>query len=141
MQVTFFCVLSYIKVWRIFFWKSLWLIYWLWIGRIDYKTYTIPKRWILLSVPLVWAQFQAIEPLSFAYPLTALALWAIRTQWIGYADVVYLFELAALLEPAAMNQCLLIAVLAGFVLVKVRRCPLVPFVSCLALGVVVSTLL
>lgn len=114
--------------------------YWLTAARMDWKTYYLPPWFLLLSAFFLFLPV-SFHPLSFLYAIAAFLLLMSGRNSIGYADVIYLFEMAFLFDVYAMNRIILLSVLCGFFVLLVMKKEPVPFVTCLSAGIVVSGVL
>lgn len=123
------------------FMNILWLFYWLMAALLDWNTYYIPPFVLMIGIGIAFAVAQNLYWLSLIYPLICLGLYVIRRQSIGYADAVALLQLAMVYDPYTMNKIVLAAVLSGFLIFLFSERKMIPFVTCLTVGVLTATMI
>ena len=104
----------------------------------DAKTYYISPMWMLvcLSFLLIWQPIYWDSFVVFLFPV--LIMKGIKKDWIGWADVFFIGLFALILGWQRMVVCMFLSVFCGFVYCLFFPKRLIPFVSCLCIGFVVS---
>ena len=122
--------------WFVSWWIT--LFYCMNVFWMDFKSYYIPKSWMAAGCFLcfLWLPFHMEASLLLGLP--CLILWWKRPDWIGYADVFYIFLFGGILGMERMIVCMFAAVFLGFLYGGLFRGRLIPFVSCLCAGFVLS---
>lgn len=111
----------------------------------DLKTYYISKKWIVPSLFLIlylgfpqnWLS-SVSGALLYGFP--SFAMHRFKPEWIGLADVVYFFYFGALLGLERMIVACLIAIGIGFFWMLGMKKTILPFCSCLSIGVWIAYL-
>ena len=104
------------------------------IAYMDYREYYVSPVWMALSTCLIvlWKRIDVVCCLLYVIPVFILYRWK---RWMGSADVFYIGLFALVLGQERMFVCMLISIGLGFCLGYKR---LIPFVSCLWVGFVLS---
>ena len=111
----------------------------------DAKTYHISKKWVVPSVFLFLClgfSQSLISSVSgaFLYGIPSLGMVWLKPEWIGQADVIYFFYFGALLGIERMMVACLMAIGIGFVWMLGTKKTILPFCSCLSIGVWIAYL-
>ena len=124
------------RSWFLFWWLTLFYI--MHIFLMDYKTYYIPYLWIGLGCGLwiLWPSFYILPVVLFGFP--CFFLWLMCPDKIGSADVFYICLFGSLLGLPRFIVCMLIATGCGFLYYMLHPKSMIPFVSCLCVGFVIS---
>lgn len=127
--------------------KTLFIFYLLVVCIQDAKTMYFSKRWILPSLILgllVWKPYDLWGSLlgAILFGLPSLCMFHCRKDWIGSADVCFLFYFGWILGYERMIVAMFIALIIGFLWLGLGKrffaAKEIPFVSCLAIGVSIS---
>lgn len=107
----------------------------------DKKTYYISKWWIIptVLVTLIFNGRYSIAS-SFLFGVPCMILYFLRKEWIGSADVCFMFYFGLVLGIEKMFVCMFIAIFLGFIFLLFSKNKLVPFVSCLCIGAWIALL-
>lgn len=127
-------------------WQTLYVVFFLYVlARKDYKTMYIEKYWILPS-SLLLIFCSSYVPLlnriltSLIFLLLSGGIKYFKTDWIGSADVCFLVFFGFYLGMERMLVALYISVIIGFVWLYIKKESILPYLSCLALGVWIAYL-
>ena len=104
------------------------------IAYMDFKDYYVSPIWMALSLCLIilWKHMDIVCCLLYVIPVFILYK---KTHWMGSADVYFSGLFALVLGRERMFICMLISIGIGLCLGYKK---LIPFVSCLWLGFVLS---
>lgn len=109
----------------------------------DAKSYYIGPEWILPTVMLLLIYFNFF-PVSILgacmFGVPCFVLYRVKSNWLGSADVIYFFIFGGILGVERMLVAVSIALICGFVWLLIKPNSLVPFCSCLSVGVMISIL-
>ena len=121
--------------------NTLWILYWFASALLDWKTYYIPPFVLIIGIGIAFWMSSGFYWLSFIYPLLCLGMYFIYKKIIGYADGIALLQLAMVYDPYMMNKIVLIAVVFGFLIFLFSERKMIPFVTCLTVGVLSTTMI
>ena len=110
------------------------------LGFQDYETYYISKHWILFSLILYIILFDHIQIRGCIFGLVGYVLYKIRPNWIGSADICFLLLFGFILGFERMYVCLMISLVVGATFYLFSKHKLIPFVSCLCIGMFIAFL-
>ena len=104
----------------------------------DYKTYSISILEQACSIILFYPlHFHFISSLIFSIPSFILHK---KKQWIGQADVFYLFIYGLLLGYERLIVAVFLSILFGFIFILLKKEKMIPYLTCLNIGVFISLL-
>lgn len=115
------------------------------LAKKDYATMYIEKYWILPSILLLCFCSNYV-PLfnrvctSLVFLLVSGTIKIIRTEWIGSADVCFLTFFGFYLGMERILVALYISVLLGFLWIVYKKKHILPYLSCLSIGVWIAYL-
>ena len=115
------------------------------LAKTDYETMYIEKYWIFPSILLLFF-CSSYVPLSnriytsLVFLLVSGGIKGIKPNWIGSADVCYLTFFGFYLGIERMLVALYISILIGFLWILYKKKHILPYVSCLCIGVWISAL-
>lgn len=111
------------------------------LAKKDYETMYIEKYWIFPSILLLFFCSSYVPLLnrvstSLVFLFVSGTIKLIKSDWIGSADVCYLVFLGI----ERMLVALYISVLLGILWILYKKKHILPYVSCLAIGVWIAVL-
>ena len=115
------------------------------LAKKDYATMYIEKYWIFPSI-LLLCFCSTYVPLfnrvctSLVFLLVSGTIKIIRTEWIGSADVCFFTFFGFYLGMERMLVALYISVLLGFLWIVYKKKHILPYLSCLSIGVWIAYL-
>ena len=115
------------------------------LAKKDYETMYIEKHWIIPSCCLLYF-CSSYVPLpnrvctSLVFLLVSGGIKLIKSEWIGSADVCFLPFFGFYLGIERMLVALYVSVLLGFLWILYKKKHILPYLSCLAIGVWIATL-
>ncbi|MDD7281079.1 A24 family peptidase [Floccifex sp.] len=102
----------------------------------DGYTLYISKRWIIPSL-LLLTFFDSYSLFTGLF-LGSVSYVMYRKKWMGSADVLYMAYFGFLVGFERMMVALLIAVITGLVIYIKKQDKMIPFLSCLSFGILIS---
>lgn len=127
-------------------WQTLYVVFFLYfLARKDYKTMYIEKYWILPSgILLIFCSsyvslFNRVST-SLIFLILSGSIKYFKPDWIGSADVCFLTFFGFYLGMERMLVALYISVITGFVWMYIKKESILPYLSCLAIGVWIAYL-
>ena len=115
------------------------------LAKKDYETMYIEKYWIFPSILLLFF-CSSYVPLfnrvctSLVFLLVSGTIKMIKLDWIGSADVCFLTFFGFYLGIERMLVALYISVLLGFIWALYKKKHILPYLSCLSIGVWIAYL-
>ena len=115
------------------------------LAKKDYETMYIEKYWIFPSILLLFF-CSSYVPLfnrvctSLVFLMVSGTIKMIKPDWIGSADVCSLTFFGFYLGIERMLVALYISVLLGFIWVLYKKKHILPYLSCLSIGVWIAYL-
>lgn len=115
------------------------------LAKKDYETMYIEKYWIIPSF-LLLCFCSSYVPLfnrvctSLVFLLVSGTIKMIKPDWIGSADVCFLTFFGFYLGIERMLVALYISVLLGFIWILNKKKHILPYLSCLSIGVWIAYL-
>ena len=130
--------------------KTLFIIYLIFVFLQDLKTMYYSENWLYISLFIlcfVWKPYDLSGSFYgvFMFGLPSALIYKIHKDWIGIADVLFLFYFGWILGYERMLVAMFIALLVAFLWYLISYFVLhkkeIPFVSCLCIGVGISYLI
>lgn len=115
------------------------------LAKKDYETMYIEKYWIFPSILLLFFCSSYVPVLnrictSLVFLFVSGTIKLIKSDWIGSADVCYLVFFGFYLGIERMLVALYISVLLGILWILYKKKHILPYISCLAIGVWIADL-
>lgn len=115
------------------------------LAKKDYETMYIEKYWVFPSILLLFFCSSYVPLLnrictSLVFLFVSGTIKLIKSDWIGSADVSYLVFFGFYLGIERMLVALYISVLLGILWISYKKKHILPYISCLAIGVWIAVL-
>lgn len=115
------------------------------LAKKDYETMHIEKYWIFPSILLLFFCSSYVPLLnrvctSLAFLFVSGTIKLIKSDWIGSADVCHLAFFGFYLGIERMLVALYTSVLLGILWILYKKKHILPYISCLAMGVWIAVL-
>lgn len=115
------------------------------LAKKDYETMYIEKYWIFPSILLLFFCSSYVPLLnrictSLVFLFVSGTIKLIKSDWIGSDDVCYLVFFGFYLGIERMLVALYISVLLGIFWILYKKKHILPYISCLAIGVWIAVL-
>lgn len=115
------------------------------LAKKDYETMYIEKYWVFPSLLFLFFCSSYVPLLnrvctSLAFLFVSGTIKLIKSDWIGSADVCYLSFFGLYLGIERMLVALYISILLGFLWILYKKKHILPYISCLAMGVWIAVL-
>ena len=115
------------------------------LAKKDYETMHIEKYWIFPSLLFLFFCSSYVPLLnrvctSLAFLFVSGTIKLIKSDWIGSADVCYLAFFGFYLGIERMLVALYTSVLLGILWILYKKKHILPYISCLAMGIWIAVL-
>lgn len=127
--------------------KTFFILYLMALAIQDFKTMYISKKWISITIlfSIILFRYSYVEFSNrlfgaCTYGVVSLFMYIVKSNWLGSADVIFLFLFGFLLGYERMTVSMIIALTIGFIWILVLKKDKIPFLSCLCIGVLISIL-
>lgn len=143
---TLFLMLGITYLFKPVQWQTLYVVFFLYLlARNDYKTMYIEKYWIVPSTILLFFCSSYVSFLnrfitSLIFLLISGGIKYFKENWIGSADVCFLTFFGFYLGMERMLVALYVSVFIGFIWIYIKKESILPYLSCLAIGVWIAYL-
>lgn len=127
--------------------RTFFIFYLLALAIQDFKTMYISRKWIPITIffSILLFKYGYVDLMnrvmgSIIYGIVSLIMHRFKPNWLGSADVIFLFLFGFLLGYERMMIAMLIALDIGLVWILGFKKDKIPFLSCLCVGVMISIL-